>query len=570
MTRVWKSLISSIREGIAYVAGGLKVIAEICIIIITSSTNFTCSRLRSAVSPPLSALGRLLPALHRTWQVQAVHSWASIVIRTSRKIFAYLAAATTQPLRRIGILATPRHGHTDGVHGLRMAGTSSIVILLIAATLGISAFSQITPNAYHSRNHPATSRQQAHEPLSISATTPNISWLITRLTAFEKHLAFKKAVIPPAPLPPRLAGGAPLSPHEVFAFLPYWSLNNIPQVNFSDITTVSYFAVHLQSDGSIMQSGSGWSGLESQQLSDFITSAHQASTRVVLTVNCFSQSSLNNLSAHPVSTGTTLARQVINILRSNNLDGLNLDLEGTGAQDRQGLARFVATVSTAIHAADPHWQVTMDTYASSAGDPYGFFDIKRLAPSVNAFFIMAYDMNAIGTPSPTSPLSNGTSDYNAQNALSEYTSVVPGSKVILGLPFYGYVWPTAGPALGDPATGEPMPETYSQIMSGNHQVYWDASTDTPWMSYQVGSQWYQAFFDNPTSIALKVRLANSYGLRGVGAWALGMEGSHSSMVAALAGNASVIKTPPPGTNHPVTCTNRQRIHLLYPTGRFVW
>ncbi|EQD57038.1 Glycoside hydrolase, family 18, catalytic domain protein, partial [mine drainage metagenome] len=114
----------------------------------------------------------------------------------------------------------------------------------------------------------------------------------------------------------------------------------------------------------------------------------------------------------------------------------------------------------------------------------------------------------------------------------------------------GYVWPTSGPALGDPATGGPTPETYQQIVSGSHQVYWDPSTNTPWMSYQIGSQWYQAFFDNPTSITLKVRLASSYGLRGVGAWALGMEGSHSSMIAALAGNTSVVKTPPQGPTVP--------------------
>ncbi|MHB8262232.1 MAG: glycosyl hydrolase family 18 protein [Acidimicrobiales bacterium] len=533
-----------------YIVGGLKVIAELWIVIITASANTVWNCFRAVLSPLVLPLARLMVAINRTSQVQAVYAWANPATRLFRKVFADLAAMAAHSSHRLGLLAAPRHHRQAGPHGLRIAGAISITIILAASALGISAFSKTASSIQYPRRHQAAAHHQAYVPLPTSTTTPNASWLIARLAAeLKNHLAFKKATTPPAPLPPNLASGAPLSPHEVFAFLPYWSLNNIPQVNFSDLTTVSYFAVHLQANGSIIRSGSGWSGLQSQQLSDFITSAHQASTRVVLTVNCFSQSSLNNLSAHPVSTGTTLAQQVIAILRSKNLDGLNLDLEGTGAQDRHGLARFVGVVSTAIRASDPHWQVTMDTYASSAGDPYGFFDILRLAPSVNAFFIMAYDMNATGTPSPTSPLSNGAG-YSAQTALSEYTSVVPGSKVILGLPFYGYVWPTSGPSLGDPATGEPTPETYSQIASGGHQVYWDPSTNTPWVSYQVGSQWYQAFFDNPMSIALKVRMANSYGLRGVGAWALGMEGSHSSMLAALTGNTSVIKTPPQGPTVP--------------------
>ena len=52
-----------------------------------------------------------------------------------------------------------------------------------------------------------------------------------------------------------------------------------------------------------------------------------------------------------------------------------------------------------LRAADPHWQITMDTYASSAGDPGGFYDIPALAPAVDAFFVMDYELNLAGTAS---------------------------------------------------------------------------------------------------------------------------------------------------------------------------
>jgi len=124
----------------------------------------------------------------------------------------------------------------------------------------------------------------------------------------------------------------------------------------------------------------------------------------------------------------------------------------------------VAQVSAAVKGANPHWQVTMDTYASSAGDPGGFYDIAGLAPSVDAFFVMAYDMNG-SAPSPTAALTG--SGFTDLDALQEYTAVVPPSKVILGVPYYGYDWPTTGPDLGAAATGPPTPLSYAQIANAN-------------------------------------------------------------------------------------------------------
>ena len=583
----------SIKDGFLYVTGGLACIAEligIAVILCTSAlydttrktASFTVLPACRLAKPAYSHVYKLASSVSSSSTMQLLYELFGPATRIMRKVAAtsrsVIANAALQPIRSLGFAATPRHSRSaqvvplqqndhpgqlaplpKGTRRVQLLGVTSMTSILLVGTLGISLFDQPRPttlrkvpqhhNVIESRNEyvpptdPAPTTQASNESIALEKL----------IAALKKHMTFKKATAPPAPLPPNIANAAPLGPHEVFAFLPYWQLPYIPQINLSQFTTISYFAVHVQGNGSLIRSGSGWSGLESQQLSNFITAAHAASTRVVLTVNCFSQSSLNSLSAHPQSAGSNLAQQVIPILQSEQLNGLNLDLEGTGAADRHGLARFVSVVSAAIRSVNPYWQVTMDTYASSAGDPYGFFDISRLAPSVNAFFVMAYDMNSQTVPSPTSPLTSSSS-FDVETALSEYTSVVPASKVILGLPFYGYVWPTTGGALGDPATGSPTPETYAQIISTGNQVYWDTATSTPWMPYKVGSQWYQAFFDNPTSIAIKVQAANAYGIRGVGAWAIGMEGGDNSMIAALVGNSSVIKTFPTSPTSTTTTT----------------
>ena len=131
---------------------------------------------------------------------------------------------------------------------------------------------------------------------------------------------------------------------------------------------------------------------------------------------------------------------------------MNLDLEGTGSSDQAGLTRLVSTISDALHRVNAHWQVTMDTYASSAGDPGGFYDIPALANAVDAFFVMEYSPNVAATAQANSPLTSSL--FSDLVTIRQYlAAVAPADKVILGTPLYGEDWPTTGNTLSATATG---------------------------------------------------------------------------------------------------------------------
>ncbi len=87
------------------------------------------------------------------------------------------------------------------------------------------------------------------------------------------------------------------------------------------------------------------------------------------------------------------------------------------------------------------------------------------------------------------------------------------------------------------------------IAASGHPTYWDPTTQTAWTSYQVGTQWHETYFDNPTSLALKAQLANLFHIGGVGIWALGMDGNNPAMLAALLGNAPAVQGLPDGADH---------------------
>ena len=362
----------------------------------------------------------------------------------------------------------------------------------------------------------------------------------------SEHLAAATAA--PAAAPQALANSAPLQTHEVFGYAPYWTLPQSTAFDVKDLTTLAYFSVDANGDGTLDQSGPGWNGYQSQDLVNLVSRSHAAGARVVLTITCFNQHSLDQITSDP-NAASRLSAALIAAVQAKNLDGVNFDFEGEGSADQAGLTALITNVSASLHAVDPHWQVTMAVYASAAGDPGGFYNIAAVAPAVDGFFVMAYDMNSKSQPSATSPLFGGS--FSDLQAIEEFLKVVPPSKILLGLPYYGYDWQTTGGTLAAPASSAESPLSYSAIKAAGHPTYWDPVTDTPWTSYQVGTQWHTTYYDDPTSMALKAQLANYFHIAGVGIWALGMDGNDPAMLAALVGNAPVVKDgvtgPPPGT-----------------------
>ena len=333
---------------------------------------------------------------------------------------------------------------------------SLLIILSMGGTVGLLTNFGRTPRAAYGQE-----RSGAHAQ-SNAATVPR--------SGGSKLLP---ATAPPAPAPPTLAKSAPLRAHEVFGFAPYWTLSQSGGFNVSGISTLAYFSIDVNADGSLDKSGAGSAGYQSLDLANLVTRAHGAGDRVVLTVSCFDQRSLDQITSSPTA-GATLATALIAAMKAKNLDGVNLDFEGEGSADQAGLTRLVTQVSTAIHAVNPHYQVTMDTYASSAGDPNGFYDIPALAPAVDGFFVMEYQLNLQSGPSPVSPLTSTM--FSDRTTIHQYSE--PHHRQGDPRPaVFRHRWPTTNGSFSATATGPAADVTYGQVMANGHPVYWDATTE---------------------------------------------------------------------------------------------
>jgi len=474
-------------------------------------------------------------------------TWFGSAARSTRALAQRGGAAVVLLARRSGEAAHQAVPRLQTTRGRQALLATALILATLGATIGfVGNLGGPTKAAYAQNRSLGNARSINGASVSLRGASP-VANLVPATTV-------------PAPAPPSIANQPPLKPHEVFGFAPYWTLAQSAGFNVNDISTLAYFSIDVNANGTLDESGPGWDGYESQNLSDLITRAHGAGDRVVLTVNCFDQHSLDQLTSSPTAPAT-LSSALLSAIETKNLDGVNLDFEGNGSADQAGLTHLVTGVSAALHAANPHYQVTMDTYASSAGDTGGFYNIAALAPAVDGFFVMEYGLNLGASQSPVSPLTSGM--FSDTATIDQYDAVVAPSKVILGLPYFGVDWPTSDGTLGAQATGPATDVTYGQVMASGHKVYWDATTHTAWTSYEVGNQWHETFFEDPTSLYDAAQLADANNLAGVGIWALGMDDNDPNLLPALLGFAPAARdglagptsTTPSGGTSPPTPVN---------------
>lgn len=368
-------------------------------------------------------------------------------------------------------------------------------------------------------------------------TTPSIQVLDDMRHASDR-LSFQRAMT----TPPALVYSNPLLRREVFGFAPYWELQHYSEWNLNLVNTIGYFGLDVNDDGTFATVGSGWDGWTSSNLANLITQAHAAGDRVVLVIKDHQDASINKI----VTTAAlqTLVDGTMAAMSSKGLDGVNVDFEPSGSplfpDIPLGMTNLMKAMSSQVHTRYPNAEVTIDTYAGSASWDGGSFVIGNLAPYTDAFVVMAYDSvfsNMPGQAGPNSPLNGWT--YNDTVDVSQYLTKAPASKVILAVPYYGYVWSTVDGTPYSSTVSGGQAITYTGAV-GNltcgaiaQTVGWDATGQSPWTAWWSPSsndpcgdnagRPREMYFDNATSLGIKYDLINSQNLRGVGIWALGYD-----------------------------------------------
>ncbi|CAB4829745.1 MAG: hypothetical protein F2761_04210 [Actinobacteria bacterium] len=249
-------------------------------------------------------------------------------------------------------------------------------------------------------------------------------------------------------------------------------------------------------------------------------------------------------------TRTTIVKSIVDLVNKNGFDGIDLDFEGfafvdantTWAKTAPNWVLFIKELSGQLHASQKILSVSTP-YAFNPSEKqkgYTVYAWAEIASSIDRLRIMTYDYS-VAKPGPIGPIT--WTEKTLQYALS----IMPASKVFIGLPGYGRDWitavvgicPVSAPPglkvgakaavfkmnyantkaaidLATPVFDEKSSEvTYSYIQSFNGLTAKGAAT-TCTVSRTV---WYH----NERSYAERMNLVAKYRLGGAALWTLGME-----------------------------------------------
>jgi len=357
---------------------------------------------------------------------------------------------------------------------------------------------------------------------------------------------------------------------EVFGFLPYWELGTT--LDYDTLSTIAYFGVTINGDGSLYEAGNGWSGWNSSSLTTVINDAHSHGTRVVLTAQSFAwgtseaatQTQLLSSDANRQAAAANIAAAV----QARGVDGVDLDFEPIAANQHGNFVAFVRTLRADLDAIQPGYELTF----CSTGDPatYELPDLLA-AGGADAVFIMGYDLRGSdpATAGSIDPLTSNLTHYDLTNVVANFIGQVPSSQVILGLPWYGAAYSTAtnhslnAPVASSTTYGKPVEAYYSTLsglaaMSDSTHLgkFYDTGEQTAWTAYYgtFGGQptWREGYFDDAEALGIKCDAIDNWNLRGVGIWALGYDNNNGDgdLTAEI---AAKFETGAAGTTyHPIT------------------
>lgn len=342
---------------------------------------------------------------------------------------------------------------------------------------------------------------------------------------------------PVSPTPDIYPTNPVTSPPLTYTFLPFWNVSQVNLNSLNQYSHLAYFGLDITPEGQIKtrttptQTDPGWLTFNKSPTQQVFSQALSQGISLELVIKALDTQTINQFLLND-SSHQTLSNNLLKFLNDNQFSGINLDFEPPSAPTASVSAKFtqfVKTLDTTLNEHAPKATITIDIYPSAAVTSH-LWDLEALSPHTDYFVIMAYDYYRQGSThtGPVAPLYQPHTNKSILYHLKTITDKVEASKLILGIPLYGYQWQATQSHIYSPV----FPKTGQSIPLKNLQTYLTSPDFTLINHYPTLSQYLvrqnqdsftQIHFDPPESTKLKYDLVTSAGLAGIAYWALGYE-----------------------------------------------
>ena len=308
----------------------------------------------------------------------------------------------------------------------------------------------------------------------------------------------------------------------VVGYYPSWTKSTLPYtaMEFQNLTHIAYAFLVPVANGSVTIPG----GFLYPEL---IQAAHQHGVKVVISLGGWGQSDGFSPMVADTAARHKFVQNMTDFCTTYGFDGVDLDWEyPKTSADRTNLTALVHELRLSFNNVNPAYSISMAVPASGYSGQW--YDVTTMKTDFDWIGIMTYDYYGTWTTTsgPNAPLygnlttnPDGWIDY----AVGYYTNTrsVPAAKVLIGTPFYGWMY-TAATMYGKQTAASQL--AYSSVAPKLTQGWtrtWDSQGQVPYMI--SGAQTQVISYDDSQSVAAKCSYVKSKGIGGTIIWAIGQD-----------------------------------------------
>lgn len=207
-------------------------------------------------------------------------------------------------------------------------------------------------------------------------------------------------------------------------------------------------------------------------------------------------------------------QKLINLALSKGYQGWDLDWEEISKEDKDKFSIFVQKFAENLHKKGLLLSVTVHAQTGKASDWEGSKgqDWRALARNADFIRIMAYDFHhSKSEPGPITPLDD------LEEVVKYAISSIPISKIVLGLPTYGYDW---GEDKGEPLPYQDIIERLREYKTGYKR---DKDSFALVGRYETRGVDHVIWFEDKESLIEKIKIGRFFGIYQFCLWSLGGE-----------------------------------------------